>query len=91
MTRATDAIERTLCDFSTSYWLKDAINALLARDALDAAIDAQHLADLFAALQHETRMHPVGTASAMPGVDAWTVTVCKAEDVPVGTQLFIKS
>ncbi len=54
--RSTQAIERTLADPSTSYWLAAAIRALMQRDPLDAAIDAQHLADLMAARQHSVRM-----------------------------------
>jgi hypothetical protein len=30
----------------------------------------------------------VGIASALPGAEAWTITVCRAEDVPVGTKLY---
>lgn len=38
-----------------------------------------------------TDRKPAGIASAMPGADAWTIVVCKAEDVPVGTALYTKS
>jgi hypothetical protein len=31
-----------------------------------------------------------GIAGAMPGTDAWTITVCSAETVPTGTQLYKK-
>jgi hypothetical protein len=53
------AIDRTLSDLSTSYWLKKAIWELKERDALDAAIDAEHLAELFMALVTE----PSGSAT----------------------------
>lgn len=32
--------------FGASYWLKDAVNSLLTRDAVDAANDAATLADV---------------------------------------------
>ena len=35
-----------LSDPSTSYWLKDALEALTTRDAVDALSDAEVLADL---------------------------------------------
>ncbi len=53
---ANRAIDKVLADPSTSYWLTMAIHALLQRDPLDAAIDAQVLADLFTARQHAMRM-----------------------------------
>ena len=49
------AIDKTLNDPSTSYWLAAAIKALMLRDPLDAAIDAQVLADLMAKRQHDHR------------------------------------
>ena len=40
------AIAETLADLSTSFWLRDALNAALGRDPVDAATDAAHLAVL---------------------------------------------
>ena len=54
--RAELAITNTLNYPTTSDWLKAAILALLERDPLDAAIDAQRLASLMAARQHSLRM-----------------------------------
>jgi len=42
-----DQMQRIIDDPCASYWLKDAIRALLARDCLDAARDAAVLASLF--------------------------------------------
>ena len=49
------AIDRVFHDPASSYWLIQAIEALLQRDPLDAAIDAQVLADLMAKRQHDHR------------------------------------
>ena len=38
-------LENVRCGPFTSYWLKDAITALLQRDCLDAARDAEFLAE----------------------------------------------
>ena len=54
--RAALAIENTLNYPSTSDWLIADILALMERDPLDAAIDAQRLATLMAARQHSLRM-----------------------------------
>jgi hypothetical protein len=44
---STDELVQAICaDFSTSFWLKDALKALLQRDAVDAAKDARLLADI---------------------------------------------
>ena len=43
----TERMKAILADPAVSYWLKDAIRALLNRDALDAACDAELLAKLF--------------------------------------------
>jgi hypothetical protein len=42
----TDAILATLADPSTTYWLRDAIKSVLARDPVDALRDAETLASL---------------------------------------------
>lgn len=43
---------------------------------------------LLRAIEELQQAAAVGIASAMPGVSAWTITVCRAEDVPVGTELY---
>ena len=43
----TEQMKAILADPAASYWLKEAIRALLSRDALDAANDAELLAKLF--------------------------------------------
>lgn len=50
------AIESTLTAETTSSWLFDCLTSALKRDALDAAIDAQRLANLLAARHHAIRM-----------------------------------
>jgi hypothetical protein len=40
--------------------------------------------------EHPEGFKQAGVASAMPGTDAWTIVVYKAEDVPVGTPLYKK-
>lgn len=42
----TAAINDILRDSAASYWLKDAIHAALKRDPLDAARDANRLAEV---------------------------------------------
>ena len=46
---ADQKIQTILNDPCASFWVKDAIRALLRRDALDAAIDAEVLATVFQA------------------------------------------
>lgn len=41
-------IQAIIQDPSTSYWLRNAIQASLHRDPLDVANDAEHLAMIFA-------------------------------------------
>lgn len=41
-----EKIQQLLDSPSTSYWLKNALRALLERDALDATRDAEALAEL---------------------------------------------
>ena len=45
----TEQMKAILADPAASYWLKEAIRALLSRDALDAVHDAELLAKLFSA------------------------------------------
>lgn len=42
----TPTIKEVLESQSTSYWLKNALNSALDRDCVDAAHDAELLADL---------------------------------------------
>lgn len=44
-----ERIQQVIDSPSTSYWLKAALRALLERDALDAARDAELLAELMVA------------------------------------------
>lgn len=37
----------------------------------------------------DTRIEPVGTASALPGTSAWTQAVFNANEVPVGSELYL--
>lgn len=42
----TKIFEQVLADPSTSFWLRDAVRAMLARDPVDALADAEALASL---------------------------------------------
>lgn len=44
----TDEIQKTLANRSTSVWLKQALESALERDPVDAANDAELLAELLA-------------------------------------------
>ncbi|EOF7683783.1 hypothetical protein ACRCRN_32230 [Pseudomonas aeruginosa] len=44
----TDEIQKTLANKSTSAWLKQALESALERDPVDAANDAEVLAELLA-------------------------------------------
>lgn len=48
-TPRTPTIEELLLDPSTTYWFKDALQALMERDPVDAASDAELLAKLMRA------------------------------------------
>lgn len=48
-----EKIQQLLDSPSTSYWLKTALRALLERDPLDAASDAEVLADVMGARMNE--------------------------------------
>jgi hypothetical protein len=45
--QSTDELVQAICgDVSASVWLKEALNTLMRRDAVDAAKDARLLADI---------------------------------------------
>ncbi|MBB4517396.1 hypothetical protein [Paraburkholderia fungorum] len=48
-----EQIQQVIDSPSTSFWLKAALRALLERDALDAARDAELLAELMVARLNE--------------------------------------
>lgn len=49
----TEKIQQAIDSPSTSFWLKAALRALLERDALDAARDAELLSELMVARLNE--------------------------------------
>jgi hypothetical protein len=50
-------IQKVLNSPSTSYWLKNALDSALNRDVVDAAYDAQLLADLLKSRMNQTIRH----------------------------------
>ena len=58
-------VQAVLASPSTSFWLKDALQAALQRDPVDAANDAELLASLLAdrcAAMHGGGVHPIAIA-----------------------------
>ena len=52
-----EKIKQILSSPCASYWLKNALNSALNRDSVDAALDAQLLADLLKTRMNETIKH----------------------------------
>jgi hypothetical protein len=60
--QSTAELVQAICaDFSASFWLKDALKALLQRDAVDAAKDARLLADIM-----QSRLEELQQSSQRP-------------------------
>lgn len=87
---AASALTDEQRDIATFKWHAKQEDAGLTVSGRDRLIFMDGFNAAKALLAASTDMKPAGIASAMPGVAEWTVTVCKAEDVPIGTQLYVR-